>query len=115
MLVKGEPARALDAQIGEQPVTLVPLPQTSAADLSFLVQVVLTGRLPGVERLDEGVLGRDVDIPVPVGHLVAAIGGVRHAGRADQLDGASAGRTDGRGSRREHRTSRVNRRPRPRR
>ena len=66
VLVKGSPARALDAQIGEQPVTLVPLPQTSAADLSFLVQVVLTGRLSGIRRLDEATLGREVDIPVPV-------------------------------------------------
>jgi hypothetical protein len=65
VLVKGEPARGLSAAIGDVPVTLIPLPQTSAADLSFLVEVVLADRLAGVSRLDRAVLGQVLDLPAP--------------------------------------------------
>src|SRR5690606_20219143 len=51
VLVKGEPARGLSGAIGEVAVTLIPLPQTSAADLSFLVEIVMADQLPGATRL----------------------------------------------------------------
>jgi hypothetical protein len=65
VLVKGQPARGLSAAIGEMPVTLVPLPQTSAADLSFLVELVLADQLAGVTRLDASALGRVLELPAP--------------------------------------------------
>ena len=65
VLVKNEPARCLSASVGEQPVSLVPLPQTSLADLSFLVRVVVQGKIPDVDRLTDSPLGAEYPIPAP--------------------------------------------------
>jgi len=45
VMVKDRPARNLITQVNEERVELIPLPLTSAADLSFDVTLILSGRL----------------------------------------------------------------------
>ncbi len=63
ILVQGQPARAVTTTIGSAAALLIPLPKTSAVDLSFPVQVIYAGKLP------QGLPGRrdlgagDLEIP----------------------------------------------------
>jgi len=45
VFVRGEAGRMVVTQLGEEPIHLIALPQTSAADLSFDVAVVVAGQL----------------------------------------------------------------------
>ncbi len=65
VLVKDRPARVLRTELNEKPAALVPLPQTSAADLSFVVRLVLQGTLPRPFSQTVSVRGDRVSLPVP--------------------------------------------------
>ncbi|HUQ69035.1 MAG TPA: hypothetical protein VM165_05905, partial [Planctomycetaceae bacterium] len=63
VLVSGQPARAVETQLGDGPVLLIALPKTSAVDLSFPVQVVYAGRLPKSLPLRSDWQREDLDLP----------------------------------------------------
>lgn len=65
VFVRDEPARAVAGAVNEQPITLIPLPQTSAADLSFDVEVLLAGRLPSPLNRTRALRGQQVSLPAP--------------------------------------------------
>jgi hypothetical protein len=65
VFVRGAPSRTVLTTLETRPVHLIALPQTSIADLSFDVEIVLAGRLP--EALPEGfsLSAREIELPVP--------------------------------------------------
>lgn len=64
VFVKGQPSRTVTTKLKEQPVHLVPLPQTSVVDLSFDVQITLSGHLD--TPLQPGRLtAQEIQIPAP--------------------------------------------------
>ncbi|MBX3439343.1 MAG: hypothetical protein KF861_17785, partial [Planctomycetaceae bacterium] len=65
VLVKERPARALRTSIQNDAVVLVPLPQTSAADLSFVVQLVLQGVLPQPLGRARSLNSEHIALPAP--------------------------------------------------
>lgn len=65
VFVRGAPSRTVETTLGEQAVHLIALPQTSAADLSFPIRVILAGRLATSLPEHFGVMARKIDIPVP--------------------------------------------------
>jgi hypothetical protein len=65
VLVKDQPTRAQQTELTGEAVALVPLPQTSAADLSFEITLVLQGVLPRPLSRVLALNGDRVSIPVP--------------------------------------------------
>lgn len=65
VMVRGEPSRTVTTALGEQTIHLVPLPQTSVADLSFEVQLILEGRLPRSLGNLLSVTPQRVELPAP--------------------------------------------------
>lgn len=65
VFVGDQPSRTVLTKLKEQPVHLVALPKTSAADLSFKVTMTLSGRLAKALPLGSSVMGRDLDLPAP--------------------------------------------------
>jgi hypothetical protein len=65
VLVRDEPVEVLTTSLGARLIRLIPLPQTSAADLSFPVVMVLDGRLPRSLARDIPRLRDEVSIPAP--------------------------------------------------
>ena len=66
VVVQHKPARAVRAASGGKTLNLIPLPEASEGDLSFDVQLVIAGRLPG-GSLPEGVrlMGKKVSLMAP--------------------------------------------------
>ncbi|HET6328087.1 MAG TPA: hypothetical protein VFG04_25615, partial [Planctomycetaceae bacterium] len=66
VIVQHKPARAVRASVGGKTLNLIPLPEASEGDLSFDVQLVVAGRLPG-GSLPEGVrlMGKKVSLMAP--------------------------------------------------
>jgi hypothetical protein len=66
VVAQHKPVRALHAVVGGKTYNLIPLPEVSEGDLSFDVQMVIAGRLPG-GSLPEGVrlLGKKVSLVAP--------------------------------------------------
>ncbi len=66
VMVRGQAGRTFGRMFGEQPVHLIPLPATSAADLSY--QVVLTTEGSLAASLPElfDIVGDDLEIPLPL-------------------------------------------------
>jgi hypothetical protein len=69
VVVRGTPARATTAALGSGSIQLIALPQTSAAELSFDIEVVVSGRLP--TRLPRGWTFRRSLIEIPVPEVVS--------------------------------------------
>ncbi len=65
VVVKGAPSRTVLTQIDGKPLHLVPLPQTSAADLSFDVVLVLAGQLPHALPSPRSLRSLTVELPAP--------------------------------------------------
>jgi hypothetical protein len=70
VFVKQAPARPVKTQLEiqgkQQPVYLVALPKTSAADLPFDIRLVLAGTLPeSVDRERPRLTGQEISVPVP--------------------------------------------------
>ena len=65
VFVKGQPSRTVVTTLKEQTVHLVPLPQTSMVDLSFDVQVTLSGQLSAPLSHDTYLRGQEVSLPAP--------------------------------------------------
>ncbi|SFI97104.1 hypothetical protein [Planctomicrobium piriforme] len=65
VLVRGEPSRTVLTKLGEEPIELVPLPQTSAADLSFDVVLILSGNLPQALPKANSWFSTKLTIPAP--------------------------------------------------
>lgn len=80
VFVRGAPSRTVLTTLEGRDVHLVALPQTSIADLSFDVQLVLAGRLPS--PLPEGfnLVGREIELPSP---SVVSSEQAQAAGRGD--------------------------------
>jgi hypothetical protein len=66
VVAQHKPVRAVRALVGGKTYNLIPLPEVSEGDLSFDVQMVIAGRLPG-GSLPEGVrlLGKKVSLIAP--------------------------------------------------
>lgn len=64
VFVRGEPGRAVLTTLNERPIHLIALPQASAADLTFDVTLLLSGKLS--QPLPEGfqLLPRSISLPV---------------------------------------------------
>jgi hypothetical protein len=65
VVVRGVPSQATLADVAGAPALLVPLPATSAADLSFDVRLVLAGQLPRALPRQASLAGVDVELPAP--------------------------------------------------
>ncbi len=65
VMVKESPARISRTMLDDEPVLLVPLPQTSAADLSFTVTLVLQGQFARTLPRTLAVTGERFTLPVP--------------------------------------------------
>ena len=65
VFVRGVPSRTVKTTLGEQTVHLIALPQTSAADLSFDVKLVLAGRLGKTLPESFHLTARELSIPAP--------------------------------------------------
>ncbi|MCA9077402.1 MAG: hypothetical protein KDA93_20415 [Planctomycetaceae bacterium] len=65
VMVKDQPARISRTILDEEPVLLVPLPQTSAADLSFTATLVLQGEFARTLPRTIAVTGEHFSLPVP--------------------------------------------------
>ncbi len=63
--VRGVPSRTVQTSLGSETVQLVALPQTSAADLSFEVKLVLAGRLTKALPENFMVAAREIELPSP--------------------------------------------------
>lgn len=63
--VRGVPSRTVETSLGSETVQLVALPQTSAADLSFEVKLVLAGRLEKGLPENFMVAAREIELPSP--------------------------------------------------
>jgi hypothetical protein len=64
VFVKGQPSRTVTTKLKEQPIHLVPLPQTSVVDLSFDVQITLAGKL-ATPLKPGGLATQQVSLPAP--------------------------------------------------
>jgi hypothetical protein len=65
VFVKGQPSRTVMTTVKEQTVHLVPLPQTSMVDLSFDVQVTVSGQLPTPLERDTYLMSQEISLPAP--------------------------------------------------
>ena len=65
VLVKGLPGRTVTTTLGGKTVQLVALPQTSEADLSFDIQLIVAGQLDRPLPTGFNVMGAAIDVPVP--------------------------------------------------
>lgn len=66
VIVKGQPTRAVQSPRARD-ITLIPLPKTVTGDVSFDVELILAGRLPGPTLAQNwGLWARTIDIPAPV-------------------------------------------------
>lgn len=65
LFVAGQPARPVKAQRNSRDLLLVPLPKTSAADLSAEVKLVCTGRLPKTLPRGVQVFRTEFELPAP--------------------------------------------------
>ncbi len=65
ILVKDQPARALESTIGGRKIHLVPLPPSSAADLSYSVTVMLGGQLSNPLPRGGSVTSLTLELPAP--------------------------------------------------
>ena len=65
VFVRGQPSRTVETTLGTEPVHLVALPQTSAADLSFDIRLILTGRMPTALPRNLSLLPRKLVLPAP--------------------------------------------------
>ncbi len=65
ILVKGQPARALETTVGGKALHLVPLPPSSAADLSYDVVVMLAGALPRGLPKETSLAAATLELPAP--------------------------------------------------
>jgi|GEM_PF-2979273 len=65
VLVRGQPSRTVLPPDVDAQVQLIPLPQTSAADLSFDVTLVLSGKLPRPLPSSLSLFGRNLSLPAP--------------------------------------------------
>ncbi len=65
VFVGDQPSRTVLTKLKEDPVHLIALPKTGAADLSFRVTLTLSGRLPKALPLGSSMSGRDLDLPAP--------------------------------------------------
>ncbi|WP_437191788.1 hypothetical protein [Planctomicrobium sp. SH527] len=63
--VRNVPSRTVLSKVGDKPVQLIPLPQTSSADLSFDVNVILAGKLSSTLPSTYSVFSRKLAIPAP--------------------------------------------------
>lgn len=63
--VRNAPSRTVQSTVGDKPVHLIPLPQTSSADLSFDVNVILAGKLSHTLPSTYSVFSRKLAIPAP--------------------------------------------------
>lgn len=63
--VRGKPSQATTTDVAGRPALLIPLPATSAVDLSFDIRLVLAGKFPTAlpQGFDPG--GRNVELPAP--------------------------------------------------
>ena len=64
VFVKGQPSRTVTTKLKEQPIHLVPLPQTSVVDLSFDVQITLSGKL-ATPLKPGGLTTQQISLPAP--------------------------------------------------
>jgi len=64
VFVKGQPSRTVTTKLKEQPIHLVPLPQTSVVDLSFDVQITLAGKL-ATPLKPGGLTTQQISLPAP--------------------------------------------------
>ena len=64
VFVKGQPSRTVTTKLKEQPIHLVPLPQTSVVDLSFDVQITLAGKL-ATPLKPGGLATQQISLPAP--------------------------------------------------
>jgi len=65
VIVRGVPSRTVISQVGNEPVHLVALPQTSEVDLSFDVSLLLAGRLGRSLPEALSLSSRELRIPAP--------------------------------------------------
>ncbi|MEZ6051488.1 MAG: hypothetical protein R3C02_08895 [Planctomycetaceae bacterium] len=65
VMVKDQPSRVSRTMLNDEPVLLVPLPQTSAADLSFNAVLVLQGQFARSLPRTMAVNGEHFSLPVP--------------------------------------------------
>ncbi len=65
VVVRNQPAPLMQATVDEEPVALIPLPQTSIADLSFLATLVLAGELPAPLPDQARLQAAEVTLPAP--------------------------------------------------
>lgn len=65
ILVKGKPARALETTVGGKSLHLVPLPPSSASDLSYDVVVMLAGKLARSLPKENSVAATTLELPTP--------------------------------------------------
>ena len=65
VFVRGVPSRTVETSLGSETIQLVALPQTSAADLSFEVKLVLAGRLAKGLPQNFMVAAREIELPSP--------------------------------------------------
>lgn len=65
VFVRGNPSRTVVTKFKEKTIHLVALPQTSAADLSFDVKVLLAGRFDRPLTAELNLRGRKFSIPAP--------------------------------------------------
>ena len=65
VFVKGRASRTVLTKLNEKPVHLVPLPQTSVVDLSFTVEVTLSGQLATPLRQGFSLSAQEVSLPAP--------------------------------------------------
>ncbi len=65
VFVKGRASRTVLTKLNEKAVHLVPLPQTSVVDLSFTVEVTLSGQLATPLRQGFSLSAQEVSLPAP--------------------------------------------------
>jgi len=65
ILVKGKPARALETTVGGKKLHLVPLPPSSAADLSYDVVVMLAGKMAKGLPKNSSIASTTLELPAP--------------------------------------------------
>ncbi|QDT30802.1 hypothetical protein [Thalassoglobus polymorphus] len=65
VFVRGQASRTVVTEINEQTTHLIALPQTSAADLSFDVEVLLAGRFENPLQTEFALQGKNFTLPSP--------------------------------------------------
>ncbi len=65
VFVRGQASRSVITEINEQTTHLIALPQTSAADLSFDVEVLVAGRFKNPLRTEFALQGKNFTLPSP--------------------------------------------------